>query len=107
LFSQVGHQSYLETIAFLQLLRRLLSVSDARSLQEITSQFRPEEAVLGPYLRFVVDDVFLKNDTRSFKGRKRREEGKLFKGFFSCRSGRKVADFFSVLAGDVGSAPAL
>jgi hypothetical protein len=67
LMDETTQQSYAETVSFLQLVERLLSVSDARSVHEITSQFRPDEAILGPYIQFVVDEVFLKNDTRSFK----------------------------------------
>ncbi len=67
LLDETNLQCYAETIAFLQLVERLLSVSDARSVQEITAQFRQDGSILGPYIHFVVEDVFLKNDTRTFK----------------------------------------
>ena len=67
LLEETNLQLYPETIAFLKLLERLLSVSDARSLLEVTKKFRPEGSILGPYLKFVIDDVFLKNETRSFR----------------------------------------
>lgn len=67
LLDESNYQSFSETIAFLQLLERLLSVLDLAALQESAKQFRPDGSLLGPYMNFVIEEVFLKNESRSFK----------------------------------------
>jgi hypothetical protein len=59
LTDESNHQTYTETVAFLRLLEHLLRVSDPRVVGSIAQQCRPDTPVLGPYLSFVVDEVFI------------------------------------------------